>query len=72
VKKGRCSICEKHGYINVHHLLPKSEGGSDHPSNLATVCLDCHAFLHEQIDAGIYYRWQMTTAGRTLGPPPGG
>ena len=72
MKKGVRGRCGKSGYINVHHLLPKSEGGPDHPSNLATVCLDCHVFLHEQIDAGIYYRWQMTTAGRMLGTPPGG
>ena len=72
MKKGVRGRCGKSGYINVHHLLPKSEGGPDHPSNLATVCLDCHVFLHEQIDVGIHYRWQMTTAGRTLAPPPGG
>ena len=72
MKKGRCGTCKQHGYINVHHLLPKSEGGSDHASNLATVCLDCHVVLHEQIDVGIHYRWQMTTGGRTLAPPPGG
>lgn len=69
MKKGRCSVCDKHGYVTVHYLIPKWEGGSDHPSNLVTVCLDCHAWLHEQIDVGIYYRWQMSTQGRRLGPP---
>jgi len=26
----------------VHHIVPKARGGSDHPSNLKTLCTMCH------------------------------
>ena len=26
----------------VHHILPKSRGGSDHPDNLISLCTSCH------------------------------
>jgi|15BtaG_2_1085339.scaffolds.fasta_scaffold42109_2 predicted HNH restriction endonuclease len=68
MKKGRCESCDGVDYINVHHLTPKSEGGSDKPYNLATVCLSCHAWMHEQIDNGVYHRWAMTMEGRKLVP----
>jgi len=28
--------------LEVHHILPKAEGGSDHPANMKTLCHDCH------------------------------
>ncbi|MAE82202.1 MAG: hypothetical protein CMB80_05680 [Flammeovirgaceae bacterium] len=65
-KKGLCDLCGKHGYINSHHLIPKSEGGSNHKSNLANLCLDHHSYAHELIDKGIYYSWRMTSEGRKL------
>lgn len=32
--------------LNVHHLLPCSQGGSDASNNLLTLCMDCHDTLH--------------------------
>jgi HNH endonuclease len=40
LRDGHCRVpgCEiRHG-LEVHHLRPRSRGGSDDPSNLATVC----------------------------------
>ncbi len=28
--------------LEVHHILPRSKGGSDHPGNLKTLCPSCH------------------------------
>jgi len=28
--------------LEVHHIIPRSEGGSDHPGNLKTLCPSCH------------------------------
>jgi len=28
--------------LEVHHIIPRSKGGSDHPGNLKTLCPDCH------------------------------
>lgn len=32
----------------VHHILPVSEGGSDHQSNLISLCSDCHRERHRR------------------------
>jgi len=29
-------------FFEVHHVVPRSEGGSDHPANLITLCYICH------------------------------
>jgi len=29
-------------FTEVHHIVPRERGGSDHPSNLKTLCLVCH------------------------------
>jgi 5-methylcytosine-specific restriction protein A len=28
--------------LEVHHIVPRSRGGSDHPGNLKTLCPSCH------------------------------
>jgi len=28
--------------LEVHHIIPRSRGGSDHPANLKTLCPKCH------------------------------
>ena len=35
--------------LEVHHILPVSEGGSDDPANLITLCKECHRKRHSQI-----------------------
>jgi len=30
-----------------HHIVPRSMGGSDKPSNLAPVCASCHGLIHD-------------------------
>lgn len=34
------------GKLNVHHIVPVSEGGGDEPTNLVTLCIDCHKKRH--------------------------
>ena len=34
---------------DVHHLLPRSAGGPDEPSNLITLCDGCHAAHHPKL-----------------------
>jgi 5-methylcytosine-specific restriction protein A len=29
--------------LEVHHIVPRSRGGSDHPGNLKTLCPGCHS-----------------------------
>jgi hypothetical protein len=41
---GRCRCRDRKG-DHVHHLRPRSRGGTDDPSNLATVASTCHPDL---------------------------
>jgi 5-methylcytosine-specific restriction endonuclease McrA len=34
--------------LDIHHLLPKSKGGSDEFSNLIALCPNCHRLAHEE------------------------
>jgi hypothetical protein len=37
---------DKHPRLNVHHVIYKSNGGSDDESNLITLCENCHKKVH--------------------------
>ncbi len=38
-----CFCCAgKTGDTSIHHLKPRSEGGTDEPSNLVPLCVECH------------------------------
>ena len=43
--KRHCCVCWRRcGFrIELHHIKPRSEGGSDDISNAIPVCFDCHA-----------------------------
>ncbi|MER8748086.1 HNH endonuclease [Mesorhizobium sp. M1050] len=42
-----CSTPVKSAEADVHHLLPRSMGGTDELSNLVTLCDGCHAVQHQ-------------------------
>jgi 5-methylcytosine-specific restriction endonuclease McrA len=47
-----CQSCKaKETKLHVHHILFRSNGGSDSPDNLITLCETCHHDLHQQKDA---------------------
>ena len=41
----RCATCTKilPATFQVDHVYPHALGGSDHPSNLEALCVECHA-----------------------------
>jgi len=46
---GKCRYCEKptlYEETHCHHVLELSEGGTNHPSNLKTLCKTCHKKRH--------------------------
>jgi hypothetical protein len=50
-----CQVCKKKNKIlNTHHLLFKTEGGTDRADNLITVCTDCHTSENHKV-GGILY-----------------
>lgn len=50
----QCQHCKGHGRkqltkdvkLHVHHIVKRSEGGSERPDNLVTLCKVCHDKLH--------------------------
>ena len=42
-RRGRTLVDGKWKGLEVHHIVPRSEGGNDHPANLKTLCVFCHA-----------------------------
>lgn len=43
-----CQQCGSRGHLEVHHIRHRSNGGSDRPANLITLCHDCHQKHHEE------------------------
>lgn len=41
-----CALCDSPRGLQIHHCMPRSEGGSDDPMNLITLCWRCHAVAH--------------------------
>ncbi|WP_422840217.1 HNH endonuclease [Aeromonas veronii] len=53
--KGHCEFCEcpapflkedGQPYLEVHHVTPLSEGGSDRTTNAVALCPNCHRRMH--------------------------
>ena len=51
-----CGIWCRDFDADVHHLLPRSAGGNDEPSNLVTLCDGCHAAHHPKLAGGLARR----------------
>src|SRR5499427_7559672 len=55
----KCRECRtpcRSAEADVHHLLPRSAGGPDEPSNLVTLCDGCHAAHHPKLAGGLARR----------------
>ncbi len=52
--------------VDVHHVVPKSWGGSDVKENKREVCPNCHTSVHHLLDV-----WVRTGAGDSPGVPVG-
>ena len=44
--------CGQIRFLEVHHLVPRSEGGKNTMDNLVTLCSGCHRLLHERYLTG--------------------
>ncbi len=38
----KCCICNSFKFIEVHHIIPQEENGSDTLDNAAPLCVECH------------------------------
>lgn len=44
----KCAVCDQNDYLEFHHLIPLSEGGSDDYDNIILLCARCHAVIHNR------------------------
>ncbi len=42
----RCALCDDTHGLQIHHVVLRSQGGTDFPHNLVTLCWKCHAVAH--------------------------
>ena len=42
----RCALCDSTNGLQVHHIIPRGEGGTDNMANLICLCWKCHAAAH--------------------------
>ncbi len=40
--------CSHTRYLDLHHLIPRAEGGTNKAENLVTLCPACHALWHDR------------------------
>ena len=61
----RCALCDSPKYIQIHHVVKRSLGGTDSEQNLITLCADCHALAHDMVlrDYQAPYGMRLTAQG---------
>ena len=42
----RCALCDCSQGLQIHHVVPRGEGGTNQPENLITLCSYCHSHVH--------------------------
>lgn len=42
----KCRGCGVRENLHLHHIVYRSQGGTDDPSNLITLCFKCHDMVH--------------------------
>ena len=54
-----CQCCgkSKDKILQTHHIIYRSNGGTNRADNLITVCTDCHTYENHQ-KGGVLYQWQ--------------
>ena len=43
----KCRNCGRGEWLDPHHVVFRSAGGSNHPNNLLTLCRVCHNDIHD-------------------------
>lgn len=60
-QNGRCAICNE-SIEHIHHIVPRSKGGSDNIKNLIGLCKHCHDMVHkdESLLKGIKQQYKIS------------
>jgi hypothetical protein len=76
---GRCVVpgCQHHGYVDVHHIRARADGGDHDEDYLVVTCSAHHRAVHEgrliidgSVSGGLIFRHaDGSTYGRAVSPP---
>ena len=55
----KCQVCGKEYSGQVHHILPRSQGGTNELSNLIILCGKCHMVISPVPEWLITKLWQI-------------
>ena len=60
-QNGKCAICDE-PIEHIHHIVPRSKGGSDNVKNLVGLCKCCHDMVHknESLLKGIKQQYKIS------------
>jgi len=50
----RCCICGTWQYLQIHHIIFRSQGGSNNYENLVLLCNTCHYQIHHGLKSKEY------------------
>lgn len=45
----KCRCCGRRNHLHVHHIIFRSNQGSDDSSNLVALCMGCHDKVHGKV-----------------------
>ena len=48
--EGKCALCNSEIDVQVHHIIPSSEGGRDNFANLISLCDKDHTKVHRNLN----------------------
>ena len=57
----KCVRCARFGYMQVHHVKPLSEHGTNDLSNLVSMCRTCHLEFHQTRANPERHQWRQLT-----------
>ncbi len=67
--------CNHTQFLQIHHKIPRSRGGSNNPDNLTCLCSTCHKLIHDTNPESFVrspqevYRWQAGKSYPNNGGP---
>ena len=57
----RCCLCPTLHQVQLHHITPKEEGGTDDIDNAISLCPNCHDMVHKGYATGSISRSYSTS-----------
>ena len=58
----RCRECGKAGRLEVHHVIPLKDGGTNDENNVKTLCVGCHLDAHRKPTPASVQEWDAMVA----------